>query len=281
MAAAAGLDRPIFIVSTPRSGSSLLFVTLARAPGVFTIGGESHQLIETIPGLHPFARGWASNVLSAVDATPPVAAEVAGRLYAGLRDREGRLAAGRVRAIEKTPKNALRVPFLATIFPDALFVYLYRDPRETIASMMEAWETERFVTYPRLPGWQGRPWSLALVPGWRALIGRPLAEIVACQWAATTRRLLDDLAALPAGRVLALDHADVIGDPASILPSLAHAVGLEWDVTLGDRLPPSPTVVSAPGAGKWRLRAGEIEAVLPLVAEADEIGRAVLADLRI
>ena len=35
-------DRPIFIVSSPRSGTSLLFETLAQSPGLLTIGGESH-----------------------------------------------------------------------------------------------------------------------------------------------------------------------------------------------------------------------------------------------
>ena len=64
----AGIDRPIFILSSPRSGSTLLFQTLAQAPAVFSIGGESHGLIEQIPGLHPRERGWTSNRLVAADA---------------------------------------------------------------------------------------------------------------------------------------------------------------------------------------------------------------------
>ncbi|MDB5480941.1 MAG: hypothetical protein JWO83_1994, partial [Caulobacteraceae bacterium] len=42
-------DRPIFIVSPPRSGSTLLFETLMKAPGLATVGGESHALMESIP----------------------------------------------------------------------------------------------------------------------------------------------------------------------------------------------------------------------------------------
>ena len=79
--------------------------------------------------------------------------------------------------LEKTPKNALRVPFLDACFPDAIFIYLYRDPRETLGSMMEAWLSGAFQTYPELPGWEGPPWSLLLVPGWRELIGTPLPEL--------------------------------------------------------------------------------------------------------
>src|SRR5690606_17412611 len=71
--AATGFDRPDFIGSPPRSGSTLLFDTLAAAPGVFTIGDESHGLIEGIPALDPFRRGFDSNRLLARDADPAVA----------------------------------------------------------------------------------------------------------------------------------------------------------------------------------------------------------------
>ena len=54
-------DRPIFVVGAPRSGTGLLFEALARSPTVWSIGGESHALIEGVPGLHPAARGFDSN----------------------------------------------------------------------------------------------------------------------------------------------------------------------------------------------------------------------------
>src|SRR5947209_1566962 len=63
------IERPIFIVSTPRSGSTLLFETLEQAPGLYTTGQESHWAIEDIPGLSPPERGWSSNRLTAEDAT--------------------------------------------------------------------------------------------------------------------------------------------------------------------------------------------------------------------
>src|SRR5207253_6106293 len=50
------LPRPVFIVSPPRSGTSLLFEVLASSPDLHTIGGESHQVIESVPGLHPSQR---------------------------------------------------------------------------------------------------------------------------------------------------------------------------------------------------------------------------------
>ncbi len=275
-AARALFDRPVFIVSSPRSGSSLLFLTLAEAPDTFTIGGESHALIESLPGLHPAQRGWTSNALAAADATPALREDLPSRFYATLRDRDERAPAGRVRMIEKTPKNSLRVPFLDAVFPDAIFVYLYRDPRETLASMIEAWRTGRFATYPRLPGWSGLPWSLLLVPGWRDRIGRALPEIVAYQWAETTAILLDDLAALPSERVHALSYAALLADPQNTMQALTRSLGLGWDKMLDAALPNSPTIVTPPRADKWRDHEDAISGVLPILAEADDAARALL-----
>jgi sulfotransferase family protein len=269
-------ERPVFIVSTPRSGSTLLFETLAQAPGVFAPGGESHWLIEDIPAFAPAAHGWRSNRLTAADAAPEPVEALARAFYDDLRDRDGRPAAGRVRMLEKTPKNALRVPFFDAIWPDALFVYLYRDVRQTLASMIEAWRSGAFRTYAELPGWPGPPWSLLLVPGWEALKGRPLPEIVAHQWATTTETLLDDLAALPRERVRAVAYADFLAAPQPAVERLAAALGLGWDRPLGPRLPYAVTTLSAPRPDKWRALEGTIEAVLPIVEAGDARARAFL-----
>ena len=148
---------PVFVVCPPRSGSSLLFETLQRSPGLATIGGESHRVIEGIAALTPAAHDWASNRLDVDDATEGIVAHLKERFAILLRDRNGAACHGPTRLLEKTPKNALRIPFLAEAFPDARFVYLYRDPRETVSSMLDVWRSERFVTYPELPGWADHP----------------------------------------------------------------------------------------------------------------------------
>jgi Sulfotransferase family len=74
------------------------------------------------------ARGWQLNRLLAEDATPEVAERLAAAFYARLHDRQGQPPTGQVRMLEKTPKNALRVPFLDAVWPRAEFIFLYRDP---------------------------------------------------------------------------------------------------------------------------------------------------------
>ena len=271
------IDRPIFIVSTPRSGSTLLFETMVRTPGLFTAGAESHERIEQVADFFPGARGWTSNRLTAADAAAESIEALADRFYPALRDREGVPAAGPAQMLEKTPKNALRVLFFAAAWPDSTFIYLYREPRQTLASMIEAWSTGRFRTYPRLPGWTGHPWSLLLIPGWRELIGKPLPDVVAAQWAATTDILIGDLESLPRDRVRLIDYDRFIAEPQAELDGLTRSLGLEWDQILGPTLPLSRFTTSRPAKDKWIRLAPVIEEVLPLVAGADERARAFIA----
>jgi len=255
-------DRPIFIVSSPRSGSTLLFETLAGAPGLATIGSESHRLMESVPGVGPAARDWHSNRMTAAEAVPSTVAPLRENFRAALRDRTGApVTANPVRMLEKTPKNALRLPFLAAAFPEARFIYLYRDPQPTLASMMEAWKSSGFRTYPQLPGWTGLDWSLLLTPGWRDLIGAPLEKIVANQWATTTRILLDDLSALPADRWRSIRYEAFIAAPQAEISRLCTALDLGWDTTLAAKLPVARHTVSAPSAEKWRANAAVIDSV--------------------
>lgn len=237
-----------------------------QGPDAFTIGGESHALIESVAPLHPRDRGWESNRLTAADATPEVVEQLSGRFRAALKDRDGRPPAGPARMIEKTPKNSLRVPFLAAAFPDARFVFLHRDPRETLSSMMEAWASGRFRTYPNLPDWPRRDWSLLLTPGWRDWRDLPLAEVVARQWATTSEYLVGDLESLAPERIRAVAFEALVSEPERTVTALCESLGLGWDRALNGPLPPSPSVVSPPRPGKWRANADAIGRIWPIVA---------------
>ena len=134
--------------------------------------------------------------------------------------------------------------------------------------MMEAWQSGRFRTYPQLPGWQEPlPWSLLLVPGWRELRGKPLEEIVARQWAATTDALLADLEQVPRERVACIRFEEFVAAPQAQMQRLAGELGLRWDRDLA-ALPNARHTVSAPDPDKWKRNAAAIERVFPLVEAA-------------
>ena len=265
------IERPIIILSAPRAGSTLLFETLAQAAGVYTIGGESHQLIESIAALRPGRGVVATNRLTRKDATTAIVAELRKRFAGRVLDRDGQPppAGANIRLLEKTPKNALRVPFLLEVFPDAQFVFLHREPRANLSSMMEAWRGKGWVTYRQLPGWPG-PWSLLLPPGYERLRDRPLEEIVAFQWQAANETILNDLADVPRERWTTVRYEDLIRNPRSELEKLLEFAGLSMDTRfeeyLSKPLPLSRHTKTAPHPDKWKRDSAEIERVMPTVA---------------
>lgn len=267
-------DRPIIILAAPRSGSTLLFETLAEAPATWTVGGESHQFIEGLRPLNPMFGEVDSNRLHAEHATPKIITMLRRRFARYLRDRDGREFFGNqhissLRFLEKTPKNALRQPFLEQVFPKALYVYLYRDPRQNISSMMEAWKAGKWVTYRRLKGWQGPPWSMLLPPGWQKLNGRSLAEICAYQWSCTNQVILDDLQKLPAERWMAVGYDQLNDSALETVKSICEFADIDLDERLRERvsapLPLSRFTQTAPKKDKWRMNEQAIMSVLPSV----------------
>lgn len=264
----ARLEQPVFIIAAPRSGSTLLFETLAKSEQLFTLGGEGHELIEGIPELQPGAPGVESNRLEAAHASDAVAARIVDQMLAEARDAHGQSPApdSAIRFLEKTPKNALRIPFLNRVFPDARFIVLWRDPRENLASIIEAWRSGRWKTYNGLPGFDG-PWSLLLPPNWQGMNGKSLAEIAAFQWDSTYRNVLDDLAALAPERWASLFYGQLIGDTPATIRRLCTFIGIEFDRSLAEHvakpLPLSRYTLAPPDPEKWRRHEAQIAAVLP------------------
>jgi hypothetical protein len=262
------LERPVFIMAAPRSGSTLLFETLACTPQFWTVGGEAHWLVEGFDHLSPGAPGIDDNRIDASHATDELGAEMRQRLLERLQGPQQQplpANAAAVRLLEKTPKNALRIPLFAKLFPDARFVFLWRDPRDNLSSIIEAWRSGGWVTYSKMPDWDG-PWSLILPPGWRALRGKSLGEIAAFQWETTNRIALDDLAALPAERWAALSYAEFLADTPRTVQALCAFAGIGFDDALRQRvgapLPLSRYTQTRPVPDKWRKNAELIEPVL-------------------
>jgi uncharacterized protein (TIGR03032 family) len=271
------IERPVFIVAPPRSGGTALFRSLARAPGVFSARGA---ILDGIFELEPENREWDSNRLTRADVEPRAVEELRGRLKAGLTDSVGNrpgLDASGLRWVDGQPRNALRAPFLAAVAPDSQFVYIHREPLETVPAMLRVWENGRRVSYPQLPDWLGPQWSLPLVPGWRELAGRPLPEIVTEQWLRLTGTLLDDLEGLPPERWCVTDFKSLLNDPLRELERICEFVAIEAseEVTrplrsLRDQL----AVSDGDGAGEVSRELGEL---LPRTEQLAERSRELLA----
>ncbi|MFM8009067.1 MAG: sulfotransferase family protein, partial [Dolichospermum sp.] len=173
----------------------------------------------------------------------------------------------KIRFLEKTPKNALRIPFIKAIFPDALFIYLYREPKGNISSLMEGWRSQRFISYQSLPGWPYRNWSFLLVPEWLSLQKSSLVEIAAYQWKKANYYLIQDLKTLPSSCWHLVNYQDLIEQPQQTINSIAEFTQLHQDQQVVEMLfrplAIAQRTLSSPSAEKWRKNARELATVLP------------------
>ena len=238
-------DRPIFLVSTPRSGSTLLYETLVNAPGLFATGDESHRLIESVPGLAPQHRGWLSNQLVANDALPDRAEMLAASFYQQLKDRDGRRAHrahpdARKDAEERSTGSILRCDLARC----PVHLLVSRRSRDSL-------QHDRSLAFGGFQDLSAPTWLAGRVmvaacsfPGWQRLKRMQLPEIVAHQWAIATEVLLDDLSRIEEGRIQAIDYGSSSILLKQEMVRIAAGLGLGWDRQLGDTLPLSKTTVS-------------------------------------
>ncbi len=258
------VDRPIFIIGAPRSGTSLLYAILRSSSDVAHWPGEAHEVWER--DHHPALRGWESNVLDASDADEATRRRIRRSFF---------LVTGRnKRLLDKTPRNALRVPFVDAIFPDARFVFLLRDGRDNVNSLINAWRTSRYRTY-RLPETHSIPgvdphwWKFVLYPGWRDHINGPLETVCAHQWVASNEHALAAKASL-ADRWTEIRYEDLVDDPVNELARVMQWLDLPFEEAVRAKAAATSTtpinIVTPPERGKWRREnPTEIEAILPLI----------------
>ena len=300
------IGEAVVLLGAPRSGTTVLFDTLGRSSRLWSLGQESHGVLEG--PFHPSVRGWESNALRAEDLDAATAGRLRGeflrRAQPGTvwRRREGRrergspggaverlgyfadrvgAAAARwtagVRLLEKTPKNCLRIPFLRALFPGARFVFLRRDGRPTVSSLMDGWRKEGVYETYEVPeplavaGYGGKRWCFLLQPGWRKVARAPLEEVCAEQWAVCAETLLAELPALRRDGVLhELAYEDLVRDPRPALEGILRFLGLPWEEAIlpGGTLP-VVNAVTPPDPEKWRKHNGAaVERVLPRLAAA-------------
>jgi hypothetical protein len=114
-----GDDRLVFIVGSPRSGTTFLGGAIGSLPE-FIDAGEVNPLKAAVPELAQLSSGESGARLRRT-------LEVVRRL--GL--------VGERRIVEHTPENAFLVPALRAAFPSAAIVHLVRDGRDVVRSLLD------------------------------------------------------------------------------------------------------------------------------------------------
>jgi amino acid adenylation domain-containing protein len=223
-AARARLAQPaVFVLSPPRSGSTLLRVMLAGHPRLFAPPELELLSFDTLaerraafPGRNAF---WLEGTVRAVMEVRGIAAEdaeaeLARRELEGMttRDfyRELQEWIGDRVLVDKTPSYALDGTVLARaeeVFEGARYIHLLRHPYGMIHSFEEAKLEQVFFRHPH------------------AFSRRELAELI---WLVSQENILAFLAKVPRDRQLRIRFEDLLARPVPVLEEICAFLGLDF-----------------------------------------------------
>lgn len=265
-----GQPDPVFIVGCSRSGTTMTYETVASSPALLSLGFEIPSFWNGLSG--PWNNDWDSEAASADDARPEHRDQA-------LRYFFQRLGSGRV--LDKTCINVMRIPYLQSLFPAATFIYIHRDGRDNISSMMDGWRHDGHFGLTRFLGPSpekvaidnGRfhEWSFFLPPGWRDHNQASLEEVCAYQWLTANRMALDARQQVPPSQWIQLRYEDVFERPMEMFREVFERLGIPFDRALESRCAslgrrPTSIVKGAPKRQKWKAHNPEaIEHILPLI----------------
>ncbi len=226
------LDRPIILIGSPRSGTSLLGRLLAAHPDV--AHWKEPRMVWSTGNQH-----LPDDVLHKEHLTPEIAAEIDQRFADFLINK------GKSRFSEKTPSNMLRLPFIRALYPECKIVHIYRDPRPVVASALVKLEAtpeiKRIIARAleaRLSDWIGliklffrdaigrlfrggkKSFWGPRPPGWTEWQGLPPATMLSKQWCALIQTAQHDLQQLPADSWMEIRYEDLLKNHGRILPKL-------------------------------------------------------------
>ena len=276
------IDRPIFIISPPRAGSTWLYEMLLNVP---PLRGHRVEATEIWYELFPFGE--------AGDLVPPEAMEAAklrelcrswyAEAQLNVRRRGGKLSIGdwlgnrSIRMVDKSISNAFHVDLLTWYFPEAIFVILQRDPRAVLSSMHRAWgwdATRHDVASQILnredPARGGQvTWSFTAPPGWKDHAQEGVWDISCWIWQQhmiAAERLRDCGAS-----IVELRYESLLENAESELSRVLQAADLELPEKLQIHSQCiSRTALSPPEKEKWRQDLPALEKLWPKIAEEAE-----------
>ncbi|WP_239291956.1 sulfotransferase family protein [Candidatus Nitrotoga sp. 1052] len=263
------VERPVFVIGCSRAGTTLVYKTFSESKNLGTLQRETHDFWT---GMHPLAnKHWATHALGTQDATQNDRDAVARYFYAYT---------GKTRFVDKNNQNGLCVPYLYTLFPDAHFVYVKRNPGDNLHSLIEGWgKPEEFATWSselkeKVSVDNGRyiQWCFFLSNGWRDYLDKSIEEVCAFQYRAINEEILAAKKRIPAQQWTEVFYEDLVRDPVAGFRQAFEQCGLTFTHDLEQHC---ANVLSTPynafseiRLDKWKdgRNCDRVERVLPEVA---------------
>jgi len=282
------IKKPIFITGCPRSGTTLLFSLVSSFKELWSPYREIHSIYEWDIGLHPNLDIGESNLLIDEHVNKERKDFVINSLWkcsanteflgvSHLGDKFQRKIAyfsskilkrlyKNIRVVDKNPKHCFRILFLKEIFPDAQFIFLFREGKSNVSSLIEGWESGRFKTYKIPHGKKGNyfQWSFELPPDWIEYVDKSVAEICAFQYDRSNRFLLNYSRVLDQESFIKIYYEDLVSQPNCVISEISNFLSINETYSNIDKLPVLNTITS-PSKDKWRKREKEIMNVIDII----------------
>ena len=296
------INKPVIIIGCPRSGTSLLFTILNTSKHLWSLYRESNDIWEnfykftkkefknevlTNEDLNEESKSFLLNefhkysfnnyyigyfvreYLLRNSSLKPLSIPItqANLLYKNLLIKEYRL-------VEKTPKNCFRISFINKLFDDCKFIFLKRDGKSNISSLIEGWNSNgKYVRSKDLPvslniaGYTGQGWNFALPPMWENYVNSPLEEVCAFQWISSNKAALEGLREIEEKRKYTINYEELSSDTYSTIKKLCDFIDVPFSKELRkiSYKPPEVNYVSKPKKEKWKENAHLIEKVYPQI----------------
>ncbi|MDH5510341.1 MAG: sulfotransferase [Nitrospinota bacterium] len=250
----------VFIVGSPRSGTTILSEVLDRHPKI-TQWYEPYFIWDWgIGNLEDDVRG--EKMLTS-----------AHRAFIQKEFGLFRYKSGSAVVIDKSPEHCFKIPFVQAVFPEAKWIHLIRDGRDVTLSIKREWDLRRDIVkglsfgkfyrevstmmrlhhfwrnriqigmyefmnmkslnplkYLNKSKWKGTAGWGPRFPGWQEeLKARSLTQFTALQWAKSVEYTLEGLAAIQEGSALDVKYEEFLNKPDEQLERILSFLELDYD----------------------------------------------------
>ncbi|MEM8805216.1 MAG: sulfotransferase [Cyanobacteria bacterium P01_G01_bin.38] len=280
-------NRPVFIISPPRAGSTFLFDCLRRFEEFVSLNVEADKIWWSFLPYEKMAypcdfiafEPGKRNLYSAIDETCQKEAyflfekslDSNARKWLSLASLKGK------RYLDKTIANCFRLDVLNALHPDATYLFLVRDPRANISSMLEGWNHCELMGKPQLTPLLSNitprtidHWSYPAPPQWQAIISKPLEYICAWSWCQHVEHILDFFDKTRSNCFF-VRYEDLFEDTVATIADIARTLNIRLNQSVLDYLNSpslSRTTISKPGHDKWKHKNyDQILSILPVIGE--------------
>ena len=264
--------KQVVIIGAPRSGTNMLRDLLGSFKGIATWPCDEINYIWRHGNVC-----YPSDEIPAGMATPVIKKYIQGRFDDIRKQYNADL------IVEKTCANSLRVPFVDAVFPDAKYIFIFRDGIDSAGSAKLRWTANLDIPYlwakakfvppsdmpyyiwhylnsrlyrllskeKRLSSWGPKINELEVL-----LSKHSLVEVCALQWQRCVELAEKDFSSMPEDRLIRVKYEEFVREPISGLGRILDFIGTKVDK---EALIKASKGVSASSIGKGRRNLGEKE----------------------